>query len=152
MLLYIHSLYSSHFNLSFCALKSDTCNRCEALNTEGYERREVLTEQELHHQKAAAVKKGKDEDIAEAKVTETKKVLIFDLLRTSLTPSVSLIAVYNKCQMWTFNLGIYDAVAATGYMDIWSDSIASGGAHMTGSCLLQHIDNFKPPQVKHLIV
>ena len=35
-------------------------------------------------------------------------------------------------------------------MNVWSDNVASQGAHEIGSCLLKHTDNFKPPPVKHL--
>jgi hypothetical protein len=36
-------------------------------------------------------------------------------------------------------------------MNVWSDNIASQGAHEIGSCLLKHTDDFKLPQVKHLM-
>jgi hypothetical protein len=77
-------VFKSHFNLSFYALKSDTCNRCDALNTkikalpEGDEKRKVLTVQELHHRKATAAKERKDEDTAEAKCDQTQKVLLWN--------------------------------------------------------------------------
>jgi hypothetical protein len=54
--------------------------------------------------------------------------------------------------MWTFNLGIHDAVTATGYMNVWSKNIASRGAQEIGSCLLKHIGNFISPQVHHLLL
>jgi hypothetical protein len=51
----------------------------------------------------------KDEDKAEGKVTETKRFLIF-YISTSLSPSVSIIVAYDKCQIWMFELGMYDEV------------------------------------------
>jgi hypothetical protein len=81
-----------------------------------------------------------------------KKVLILDLQKTLPTPSLSTSVAYYKRQMWTFNFGIHDTVTATGYMNVWSENIASRGAQEIGSCLLKHIDNFIPPQVKHLIL
>jgi hypothetical protein len=73
-------------------------------------------------------KKRKDEDTAEAKCAVTKKVLIIDLQKTLPTPSVSTGVAYYKHQMWIFNLGIHDTVTATGYMNVWSENLASRGA------------------------
>jgi hypothetical protein len=72
---------------------------------------------------------------SEAKCDQTKKVLVFDLQKTLPTPSLSTSVAYYKHQMWMFNLGIHDAVTATGYMNVWSDNIASRGAQEIGSCL-----------------
>jgi hypothetical protein len=150
-------VFRSHFNLSY-APKSDICNRRDALNTkikalpEGNEKRKVLAEQELPHQKATAANERKDEDTAGAKCDETKKVLIFDLQKTSPTPSLSTSVAYYKHQLWMFNLGIHDAVTASGYMNVWSENVASRGAQEIGSCLIKNINHFTPPQVKHLIL
>jgi hypothetical protein len=59
------------------------------------------------------------------KKKKKKRVLIFDLQKTLPTPSLSTSGAYYKRQIWMFNLGIYDAVTATGYMNVWSDNIAS---------------------------
>jgi hypothetical protein len=116
------------------APKSDTCNRCDALNTkikalpEGDEKRKVLTEQELPHQKATTANKRKDEDTTEVKCDETKKVLIYDLQKILPTPSLSTSVAYYKHQLWTFNLGIHDAMTASGYVNVWSKCGFSRGS------------------------
>jgi hypothetical protein len=59
-------------------LKSDTCNRCDALNTkikalpEGDEKR-GFNRTGIAHRKATTAKERKDEDTAEAKYDQTKK-------------------------------------------------------------------------------
>jgi hypothetical protein len=139
------------------APRSDTCNRCDALHTkikalpEDDEKRKVLTEQELHHQIATAANRGRMKT-AEEKCDETKKVLVFDLQKTLPTPSQSTSVAYYKRQLWKFNLGIHDAVTTSGYMNIWSENVASWGAQEIDSFLLKHINNFVPPQAKHLIL
>jgi hypothetical protein len=103
---------------------------------------------EIAPPKATAAKKRKDEDTTEAKYDETKKVLILDVQKTLPTLSLSTSVAYYKHQMWTFNLGILDSVTLAGYMNVWSENLASRGAQEIGSCLLKHTDVFVSPTSK----
>jgi hypothetical protein len=75
-----HNAFKSQFNLSFSCPKSDTCNKCDTLNTkvkaspEGYEKKKGYNSAGIvHHQKATAAKKRRDKDTVETKCDDTKR-------------------------------------------------------------------------------
>jgi hypothetical protein len=127
----LHDVFKSQFYPSICDPEIDTCNRCDALNTklkplqENDKKKKGFNSTEIAPPKRNCSKKRKDEDTTEAKYDETKKVLILDLQKTLPTLSLSTSVTCYKHQMWTFNLGILDAVTVTGYMNVWSENLAS---------------------------
>jgi hypothetical protein len=124
--------FNTRFNLHFYKIGKDTCLKCDGYKAkmdalEDRQAKEALiTVQELHHRNAEAARDTKMKNIEEAKQSNgTKAVLTFDLHKTLPMPVLSTGSAYYKRQRWTYNLGIPDYVAGTGYMYVWSEDVAS---------------------------
>lgn len=69
-------------------------------------------------------------------------VIAFDLMKTLVTPSLSVGIAYYKRQLWIYNLGIHNLATNDAYMYVWNESMASRGPQEIGSCLLHFIKNY----------
>ena len=153
-------IFNTQFNLHFHTPHTDTCQKCDSLNAEikstgiSEDRKHAASiELELHQRKAEAAKQNKNYDVLKAKasVDKTSTVLVFDLQKTLPTPALTTGVAYYKRQLWTYNLGIHDEVANTGYMYVWSENIASRGPQEIASCLIKHFSQL-PNNIQHLIL
>jgi len=107
--------------LHFHKIGKDTCQKCDGYKTkidaheDGQAKEALITEQELHHRKAEAVRNKKMKNNEEAiQSNGTKAVLTFDQQKTLPTPMLSTGIAYYKRQLWTYNLGIHDDVTGIG--------------------------------------
>lgn len=102
-----------------------------------------------HHDSVSRKKEEYNSDIKEAKESNGQiKCYTFDLQKTLETPSLSTSVAYYKRKLWTFNLCIYNEVTGKGYMYMWSENVASRGAHEIGSCVIKHLQTYDSDNTK----
>lgn len=149
-------IFNTEFNLHFKRPKTDTCKTCdeiklylqsEKLSYEDRKKHEEILKE--HHDSVSRKKEEYDSDIKEAKESNGQiKCYTFDLQKTLETPSLSTSIAYYKRKLWTFNLCIYDEVTGKGHVYMWSENMASRGAHEIGSCVIKHLQTYDSDNTK----
>lgn len=106
-------------------------------------KKQLNLEHELHLRKAESARNGMKND-TELDISDPNQVTViaFDLMKTLVTPSLSVGIAYYKRQLWTYNLGIHNLATNDAYMYVWNESMASRGPQEIGSCLLHFIKNY----------
>lgn len=153
-------IFNTRFNLSFKRPKKDTCKTCDSLNIESkrlivstVRMDEISRQKEKHFSIAEKIKSDFNSDVEHARCSESQTaVLTFDLQKTLETPSLTTNLAYYKRKLWTYNLCVHDEVKKQGYFYMWSENVASRGAHEIASCIKKHIDNFISAETQKVIL
>lgn len=153
---YYRHIFVTQFNLTFKAPRSDTCNKCDALemkikfgtNQEIIDKSKAEKEHHLTEAENArtAKKKAQEKSIEDPTVV----AICFDLQKTLPTPMLTCNRVYYARQLWTYNLAVHDLSKKCATMLMWTEAEASRGSQEIGSCLLKYVLNL-PKTVKHII-
>lgn len=139
-------IFNTEYNLSFKRRHTDTCKKCDEINTSLNSsltpvkiKDQLQQDQKAHHDLVMKINSNFKSDVIEAKESDGKLlVFTFDLQKALETPLLTTSVAFYKRQLWTYNLCIVDEVKNISYMYIWSEDIASRGGQEIGSCLLKH--------------
>ncbi|XP_067648414.1 uncharacterized protein [Eurosta solidaginis] len=151
----------NEFNLTFKDSSSDRCMTCNKFilmlkkeNLTENEENSIEEDRKLHNHLAQQIQKEFSEDIEKAKLEDKTVVLVFDLQKPLETPSFSSNIAFDKHQLWTYNLCIFNEADGNdkAYMYVWSENIASRGAEEIASCLIKHFRIHLSRDVKHIIL
>ncbi|KAJ8869610.1 hypothetical protein PR048_028602, partial [Dryococelus australis] len=144
---YKKSFYSK-FNLWCKPLKKDTCNVCNALNTQMKDHDVPDLRQKLEaHQEAAEMARNEMKNNKKCATESTDlAVLTFDIQQTLLLPRITTNI------LWLYNYGIHDGSSKKGYCYIWVEGQAGRGAQEVFSCLQIHSMEHLPEEKKHAIL
>ena len=109
-------VFNEEYNLTFKIPSSDTCSTCDALQstilhgeTDAKKEAKILKDNHLKKSEMATSTLKNDTEVA--KLDKTKCCIIFDLQKTMPTPHLQTNKVFYMRQLWTYNLGIHDAVS-----------------------------------------
>jgi len=127
------SIFTSDFNLGFGSPRTDTCSKCETLQS---------TDLDEHKLAAAAAfeQQASDRQIARA---DTNAVYItFDLEKTLPLPKLSCADAFHLRQLWLYNAGVHliSEKKAGAYFHIWTENEAHRGAKEICSSILAFLE------------
>lgn len=108
---------------------------------------------ELHLRQAEAAQVKIQHLAKEAsKKPEEVHVIAVDLQQAMPTPKLTVGPAFYKRKLWTYNLGIHDCGANSGYMYMWSEDVAKRGSDEIGSCIIKYLENLNLcPKILHII-
>lgn len=148
--------FNLNHNVSFGNPRTDTCQKCDRLNNliaaeEIPENKGLLvTERQVHLQKADIFYSKLREYSNLAKEDETVEVLCFDYQQNLPLPHIPSGDVFYKRQLWVYNFCIYSAKTSQATFYMYDELTAKKGCNEVVSLLHHYLENILLKTVKTL--
>ena len=126
-------IFDSVFNLGFGSPRTDTCSRCDMLQSPD--------DLQMHKQKAESAFQQQRIDRADARSGHCA-FISFDMEKTLPLPKLSVGEAFYLRQLWLYNAGIHliSEHREAAYFHIWTESEGHRGMNEIGSSLLAFLN------------
>ena len=128
------SIFTSDFNLGFGCPRTDTCSKCETLQS---------TDLDKHKRAAAAAFEQQASDRQTARADSSAVYITFDLEKTLPLPRLSCGDAFYLRQLWLYNAGVHliSKKKEGAYFHIWTENEAHRGAKEICSAVLAFLES-----------
>ena len=126
-------IFDTDFNLGFGSPRTDTCSRCDMLQSP--------EDLQMHKQKAESAFQQQRIDRADARSGHCA-FISFDMEKTLPLPKLSVGEAFYLRQLWLYNAGIHliSEHREAAYFQIWTESEGHRGMNEIGSSLLAFLN------------
>lgn len=164
------TIFNTKFNIAFGYPRSDTCSSCDqfiarikVLNTKHSETasleekdkisreiRQLTTENELHKKKANTFYVRKKNARLYSRTHVDVEAICMDFQKNLPLPNITTNDVYYKRQLSFYSFNIHRLSDAHSVFYTYTEQVACKGANEVCSFLHHYVNEYLPPQVKHL--
>ena len=145
---YYNYVFNNQFNLGFFQPKKDGCDQCLAFENANAEQKQILLQAyNEHHEEKQLSRKEKKAD--RENITESRKVVTYDLQAVLQCPKGDSSAFYYKSKLNSYNFTVAELTKKEknklqGYENVhcfyWSETDGKRGANEIGSNILKYLE------------
>ncbi|KAK4887182.1 hypothetical protein RN001_003453 [Aquatica leii] len=136
-------------NSTYHKPKNDTLAKCDKFAIQlkccqsEIERISIEKEKNIHLHLADSAYQSKRRDNEECQNNPGYVAISFDLQKCLPAPYLRSGMCFYNCQLWTFNLTIYQTIGkeSSALCYLWNETVAGGGGQEIGSCIYHYLHN-----------